>query len=69
MAKESKISEYKNKLNDLETMFEDKLISKDEYENQKEKFNKLIKREERNMTILLTIVSIIGVIIGLVFFQ
>ena len=69
MAKESKISEYKNKLNDLETMFEDKLISKDEYENQKEKFNKLIKREERNMTILLIIVSIIGVIIGLVFFQ
>ena len=69
MAKEKKISEYKNKLNDLETMYEDKLISKDEYESQKEKFNKLIKREERNMTILLIIVSIIGVIIGLVFFQ
>ena len=50
-------------------MYEDKLISKDEYESQKEKFNKLIKREERNMTILLIIVSIIGVIIGLVFFQ
>ena len=69
MAKESKISEYKNKLNDLETMYGDKLISKDEYENKKEKFNKLIKSEERNMTILLIIVSIIGVIIGLVFFQ
>ena len=69
MAKESKISEYKNKLNDLEIMYGDKLISKDEYESQKEKFNKLIKREERNMTILLIIVSIIGVIIGLVFFQ
>ena len=69
MDKEFKISEYKNKLNDLETMYEDKLISKDEYESQKEKFNKLIKREERNMTILLIIVSIIGVIIGLVFFQ
>ena len=69
MFNKSKISEYRNKLNDLETMYEDKLISKDEYENQKEKFNKLIKKEERNMTWLLVIVSIIGVIIGLVFFQ